>query len=138
MATVEHAVRYQSKTRSARIVGFITRSPLHLVLVGVAVIWLVPTLGLAVTSFRAEPDIASSGWWHGITHWSWTLSNYSSVIHGQNMGRAFVNSLIITLPATLLPLTIGALAAYGFAWGSFPFRDTAFLFVVALIMVPIQ
>jgi alpha-glucoside transport system permease protein len=138
MATVEHAVRYQSKTRSARIVNFITRTPLHLVLVGVAVIWLVPTLGLAVTSFRAEPDIASSGWWHGITNWNWTLSNYSSVIHGQNMGRAFVNSLIITLPATLLPLTIGALAAYGFAWGRFPLRDTVFLFVVALMIVPIQ
>ncbi len=138
MATVEHAVRYQSRTRSARLVGFITRSPLHLVLVGIAVIWLVPTVGLAVTSFRPESDTSSSGWWHGIAHWNWTLQNYSSVLHGQHMSRAFVNSIVITLPATLLPLTIGALAAYGFAWGSFPFRDTVFLFVVALMIVPIQ
>jgi alpha-glucoside transport system permease protein len=138
VATAEHVVHVQTTTRSARLVGFITRSPLHLVLILVAVIWLVPTIGLAITSFRPEQEIASSGWWYGITHWDWTLQNYSSVLHGQHMERAFVNSLIITLPATLLPLTIGALAAYGFAWGSFPFRDTVFLFVVALMIVPIQ
>jgi alpha-glucoside transport system permease protein len=138
VATAEHVVRVQTTTRSARLVGFITRSPLHLVLILVAVIWLVPTIGLAITSFRPESEIASSGWWYGVTHWDWTLQNYSSVLHGQHMERAFVNSLIITLPATLLPLTIGALAAYGFAWGSFPFRDTVFLFVVALMIVPIQ
>jgi alpha-glucoside transport system permease protein len=138
MATVQHAVRYQTRTRSARLVNFITRSPLHLVLIAVAVIWLVPTIGLAVTSFRPEAEISSSGWWHAVTHWNWTVKNYSDVLHGQQMGRAFVNSLVITLPATLLPLTIGALAAYGFAWGSFPFRDTLFLIVVALMIVPIQ
>jgi alpha-glucoside transport system permease protein len=138
VATAEHVVRVQTTTRSARLVGFITRSPLHLVLILVALIWLVPTIGLAITSFRPEQEIASSGWWYGITHWDWTLQNYSSVLHGQHMERAFVNSLIITLPATLLPLTIGALAAYGFAWGNFPFRDTVFLFVVALMIVPIQ
>jgi alpha-glucoside transport system permease protein len=138
MATVEQEVRYRATTRSARLVGFITRSPLHFVLIAVAVIWLVPTVGLAVTSFRPESEIASSGWWHGLTNWDWTLQNYSSVLHGQHMGRAFVNSLVITLPATLLPLTLGALAAYGFAWGSFPFRDTVFLIVVALMIVPIQ
>ena len=138
MATLETAVRIQPRTRSARLVSFITRSPLHLVLIGIAVIWLVPTIGLAITSFRPESEIASSGWWYGLTHWDWTLKNYSSVIHGQNMGRAFVNSLIITLPATLFPLTVGALAAYGFAWGSFPLRDTMFLLVVALMIIPIQ
>jgi alpha-glucoside transport system permease protein len=138
MATVEHVVRVQTRTRSERLVGFITRSPLHLVLIAIAVVWLVPTIGLAITSFRPESEIASSGWWHGLTHWDWTLENYSSVLHGQHMERAFVNSLIITLPATLLPLTIGALAAYGFAWGSFPLRDTVFLLVVALMIVPIQ
>jgi alpha-glucoside transport system permease protein len=138
MATLETAVRIQPRTRSARLVSFITRSPLHLVLIAIAVIWLVPTIGLAITSFRPESEIASSGWWYGLTHWDWTLKNYSSVIHGQNMGRAFVNSLIITLPATLFPLTVGALAAYGFAWGSFPLRDTIFLLVVALMIIPIQ
>lgn len=138
MATVEQAVQIRPATRSARLLGFITRSPLHIALIAIALLWLVPTIGLAVTSFRPESEIASSGWWYGLTHWDWTLKNYSSVIHGQHMGRAFVNSLIITLPATLLPLTVGALAAYGFAWGSFPFRDTTFLIVVALMIIPIQ
>jgi alpha-glucoside transport system permease protein len=138
MATVETAVPIRPATRSARLVGFVTRSPLHVALIVVALIWLVPTIGLAVTSFRPESEIASSGWWYGLTHWDWTLKNYSDVIHGQNMGRAFLNSLIITLPATLVPLAVGALAAYGFAWGSFPFRDTIFLLVVALMIIPIQ
>jgi alpha-glucoside transport system permease protein len=54
------------------------------------------------------------------------------------MGSSFVNSLIITIPATILPLTIAALAAYAFSWINFPFRDTLFLVFVALMIVPIQ
>jgi alpha-glucoside transport system permease protein len=54
------------------------------------------------------------------------------------MGHAWVNSVIITVPATILPLTLGALAAFGFAWVPFPFRDTLFLIIVALMIVPIQ
>jgi alpha-glucoside transport system permease protein len=138
MATAETTVRIRPATRSQRLVSFITRSPLHLVLIAIAVFWLVPTIGLAITSFRPESEIASSGWWYGLTHWDWTLKNYSDVIHGQQMGRAFVNSLIITIPATLVPLAVGALAAYGFAWGNFPLRDTIFLLVVALMIIPIQ
>ncbi len=66
------------------------------------------------------------------------MHNYGTVIHATGMGHAWVNSLIITVPATILPLTLGALAAFGFAWVSFPFRDTIFLGIVALMVVPIQ
>ncbi len=66
------------------------------------------------------------------------MHNYGSVIHATGMGHAWVNSLIITIPATLLPLTLGALAAFGFAWVPFPFRDTLFLAIIALMVVPIQ
>jgi alpha-glucoside transport system permease protein len=125
-------------SRSERIVRFITRTPLHLALLGIAVIWLIPTVGLAITSFRPNSDILSSGWWTAFTHWNWTLDNYSSVIHANGMGHAWVNSVIITIPATILPLTLGALAAFGFAWVSFPLRDTIFLAIVALMIVPIQ
>jgi alpha-glucoside transport system permease protein len=114
------------------------RTPVHVVLIAMAVLWLIPTVGLAITSFRPRPDIASSGWWTAITHWHWTLHNYTAVIHATGMGRAWVNSLIITVPATLLPLTLGALAAYGFAWIPFPFRDTIFLTVIILMIIPIQ
>jgi alpha-glucoside transport system permease protein len=138
MATVESAVPVRAQTRSERLVRMVSRTPLHIALVGIALIWLVPTVGLALTSFRKPPAIASSGWWHSLTQWDWTLHNYDSVITATGMGRAWVNSVIITVPATLLPLTLGALAAFGFAWVPFPFRDTLFLLIVALMIVPIQ
>jgi len=138
MTTVEQAVPLGAQTRSERLVRFLTRTPIHIGLIAIALIWLVPTVGLGITSFRKPNDIASSGWWHGLTQWDWTLHNYGSVIHATGMGHAWVNSLIITIPATLLPLTLGALAAYGFAWVPFPFRDTIFLAVIALMVVPIQ
>ena len=137
MATIEHVVPY-AQTRSERAVRFLTRSPIHLVLIGIAVIWLVPTVGLAITSFRPANSVLSTGWWTALTHWHWTLHNYGTVIHANGMGRAWVNSVIITVPATLLPLTLGALAAFGFAWVPFPFRDTIFLLIVALMIIPIQ
>jgi alpha-glucoside transport system permease protein len=138
MATVDSAVQIRTGTRSERIVRALTRTPLHIVLVGVSLLWLVPTVGLAITSFRKPPAIASSGWWHSLTQWDWTLKNYDAVINATGMGHAWVNSVIITVPATILPLTLGALAAFGFAWVPFPFRDTLFLIIVALMIVPIQ
>jgi alpha-glucoside transport system permease protein len=138
MATVDSAVPITAQTRSERLVRLVSRTPLHIALVGIALIWLVPTVGLALTSFRKRPAIASSGWWHSLTQWDWTLHNYDSVINATGMGHAWVNSVIITVPATILPLTLGALAAFGFAWVPFPFRDTLFLIIVALMIVPIQ
>ncbi len=138
MATVESAVPLKAQTRSERLVRLVSRGPLHIALIGIAVLWLVPTVGLALTSFRKPPAIASSGWWHSFTQWDLTLHNYDSVITATGMGHAWVNSVIITIPATILPLTLGALAAFGFAWVPFPFRDTLFLIIVALMIVPIQ
>jgi alpha-glucoside transport system permease protein len=138
MATVDSAVPIRAQTRSERLVRLVSRTPLHIALIGIALIWLVPTVGLALTSFRKRPAIASSGWWHSLTQWDWTLHNYDSVITATGMGHAWVNSVIITVPATILPLTLGALAAFGFAWVPFPFRDTLFLVIVALMIVPIQ
>ena len=138
MATVDSAVQVRATTRSERMVRLLTRTPLHIVLIGISLLWLVPTVGLALTSFRKPPAIASSGWWHSLTQWDWTLKNYDAVINATGMGHAWVNSVIITVPATILPLTLGALAAFGFAWVPFPFRDTLFLIIVALMIVPIQ
>src|ERR671935_1009185 len=137
MATYEQTVALP-RTRSERLVRMVSRTPLHIALLAIGVIWLVPTVGLAITSFRKSDNINSTGWWHAISQWDWTLHNYGAVIHGTGMGHAWVNSLIITVPATLLPLTLGALAAFGFAWVPFPFRDTIFLIVIALMIVPIQ
>ena len=125
-------------TVSGRLVRFISRAPVHLALLAIAVIWLVPTLGLAITSFRPGDDVQSSGWWTAFNDFTFTLHNYDLVLDNAQMGPSFVNSLIITVPSTLLPLIFGAAAAYAFSWISFPFRDTIFLIIVALMVVPIQ
>jgi alpha-glucoside transport system permease protein len=138
MAAVDAPVLELPTSTWARVRNAVMRTPLHIALIAISVIWLVPTVGLAITSFRPRSDIASSGWWTALSHWHWTIHNYGSVIHATGMGHAWVNSLIITVPATLLPLTLGALAAYAFAWIPFPFRDTIFLVVIVLMIVPIQ
>jgi alpha-glucoside transport system permease protein len=137
MAVAQATVRPR-ETPSARILGFISRTPVHLGLLIVAVIWLVPTVGLAVTSFRPRGDIQASSWWSSLTEWSFTLHNYEEVLNTANMDKAFVNSIMITVPSTLLPLALAAAAAYAFSWISFPFRDTIFLLIVALMVVPVQ
>jgi alpha-glucoside transport system permease protein len=128
----------QPRTLSGRIVRWLNRTPIHIALGLVAVVWLAPTIGLLVTSFRPRSDIQSSGWWEVLLTLRFTISNYTDVLSAQGMVQAFINSLIITIPATLLPLTIGALAAYAFSWLNFPFRDTLFLLTVALLLVPLQ
>ncbi|HEU6444499.1 MAG TPA: carbohydrate ABC transporter permease [Gaiellaceae bacterium] len=138
MASAEAVVRPRPRTTSARIVKFLQRSPVHVALLAISVVWLVPTVGLAVTSFRPRGEIQSSSWWSSLTDWSFTLHNYDLVLDNAKMGPSFVSSLIITIPSTLLPLAIGSLAAYAFSWIAFPFRDTIFLVIVALMVVPIQ
>ena len=126
------------RTTSERIVRALNRTPIHIALGLIAVVWLAPTIGLLVTSFRPRSDIQVTGWWESLLQFRFTLANYSEVLNAQGMVQAFINSLIITIPSTLLPLGIGALAAYAFSWLKFPLRDTLFLLVVALLMVPLQ
>jgi len=118
-------------------VALLNRSVIHIVLGLIGVVWLVPTLGLLVTSFRPRSDIQSTGWWD-ISQLHLTLDNYRSVLQAQGMLDAFVNTVIIAVPSTILPLVICSLAAYAFSWISFPFRDTFFLIVVGFLLVPVQ
>jgi alpha-glucoside transport system permease protein len=132
------APRARDDTLSARIVRGLNKTPIHIALALVALIWLAPTIGLLITSFRPRDDIASTGWWQVITTLRFTLANYQDVLGAQGMARSFLNSLIISIPSTLLPLLVCSLAAYAFSWLRFRFRDTLFLIVVALMMVPVQ
>jgi alpha-glucoside transport system permease protein len=138
MATAEATVQPRALSPSERIVRVLGRAPVHLALVAVAFVWLVPTVGLAVTSFRVPTDITGSSWWSSLLDWRYTINNYETVLDRGNMASSFVNSLLITIPSTLLPLAIAALAAYALSWIRFPFRDTIFLLIVALMVVPIQ
>lgn len=125
------------RTPAGRVVAGLNRTVIHVFLALIGLIWLVPTLGLLVTSFRPRADIQSTGWWD-IFNLRLTLDNYSQVLQAQGMFQAFLNTVFIALPSTLLPLAICAMAAYAFSWMRFPFRDTLFLIVVGLLMVPVQ
>jgi alpha-glucoside transport system permease protein len=124
-------------TPAARIVAALNRTVIHVALALIGLVWLVPTLGLLVTSFRPRSDIQSTGWWD-ILNLHLTIENYRQVLEAQGMLQAFANTVFIAVPSTLLPLGICALAAYAFSWMRFPFRDTLFLIVVGLLMVPVQ
>jgi alpha-glucoside transport system permease protein len=108
----------------------------------IAVLWTVPTFGLFVSSFRPAQEVRSTGWWTIFSNWGLTLDNYSEVLQAGNsqlnLAGAFINSLAITLPATLLPLIIASLAAYAFAWIDFRGKNVLFIAVFALQIVPLQ
>jgi alpha-glucoside transport system permease protein len=114
----------------------------RIAVVVICLMWTIPTLGLLVTSVRNPLDIANSGWWTSIFNPfgadTWTLSNYQQVLSNAGMGNAFLNSLIVTIPSTVIPITIAAFAAYAFAWIPFRGRGILFTIVVALLVVPIQ
>ncbi len=127
-----------TESASSRILRGLNRLPIHIALGLIALVWLLPTVGLLVTSFRPRTEIQSSGWWTTFGSLQLTLENYQQVLNAQGMGQAFINSLIIAIPSTLLPLLVCSLAAYAFSWMRFPFRDTIFLIIIALMMVPVQ
>jgi alpha-glucoside transport system permease protein len=115
-----------------------SRLMLHLILIGLALLWLVPSLGLLITSLRSMDAIATSGWWVALFQWKFTVANYVKVLTSQKFAGNFLNSLIITVPSTFIPILIGAFAAYGFACIRFKGRKPLFLTVIALMVLPLQ
>jgi alpha-glucoside transport system permease protein len=112
---------------------------LQIVALLVGVFWLVPALGLFVSSFRSADNISGSGWWTVFTKPAQlTLSDYANLFHNQGIVQALINSVLITVPATVLVVVIAAFAAHAFAWIDFPGRDWAFVAVVGLMVVPVQ
>jgi alpha-glucoside transport system permease protein len=116
--------------------------PVRISVFVICFLWTIPTLGLLVTSVRNPEQISSTGWWTALLNPfagdQWTLSNYQQVITSGGMGSAFLNSLIVTVPSTVIPITIAAFAAYAFAWIPFRGRGILFTIVVGLLVVPIQ
>jgi alpha-glucoside transport system permease protein len=105
----------------------------------VCFLWLVPSIGLLITSFRTAEAALATGWWTVITKpfQDWTVSNYSQVWN-EGGSNAFVNSLVVSLPATVFPIFIAAFAAYAFTFMEFPGRDLFFILIVGLLVVPLQ
>ncbi|NVI86008.1 carbohydrate ABC transporter permease [Actinomadura sp. BRA 177] len=124
---------------AARIVGRMGGGVAQALLVLVALFWLVPTLGLLVASLRSNADNNAGGWWNVFTKpTQLTLGSYSSLLDKGDFVDSFWNTVLITVPATVLVVVIAALAAYAFAWMEFPGRDWLFILVVALLVVPVQ
>lgn len=107
----------------------------------IVVMWTIPTLGLLLNSFRSSVESSSTGWWNAIFdpfNTEWTLDNYHRVLTSGGLFDALINSLIVTIPATVIPITLAAFAAFAFAWLRFRGRSLLFGAVVALLVVPLQ
>ena len=131
--------REREVTRVGRLADLVRRGPLHVALLLICLLWLTPTVGLLVSSFRPPALVATTGWWTAfVPPFQFTLENYQRVLTANNMGQSFVNSLFVSIPATVIPILVAAFAAYAFAWMEFPGRQWLFLAVVALLVVPLQ
>jgi len=108
----------------------------------VVILWIIPTLGVLITSFRPEALIDTSGWWTVFAHpfqpAGWTFENYRLALDQGGLADAFLNSLAVSIPATVIPIAIAAFAAYAFSWMEFRGRYVMFVAVVGLLVVPLQ
>src|SRR5206468_7915496 len=124
---------------SAKVLRFVARTPLHLFLMLVAGLWMVPTIGLFITSILPASALASKGWWQVFSHPSTaTWSNYNALFHNSGLLTALKTTAYIAVGNTLLVVIIGAMAGYAFAWLEFPGRDWIFIGVIGLLVVPLQ
>jgi len=113
-----------------------------LILVSIALTWMFPLFGFVLSSFRPGESIKRTSWWDAVytgNVWSeLSLQNYSEVFRAENLDRSFYNSLAVTIPSTIIPITIAAFAAYAFAFMEFKGKNILFLFVVGSMIIPLQ
>ena len=137
--------QYQVQPKS-RFQEWMTTAPVRVAVLLICFLWTLPTFGLLVSSFRGKDAMNNTSWWGALNPFAgtghWTFSNYSAVFSAEQSGAtmvdAFLNTFVVTIPATLIPIIMAAFAAYAFAWMKFPGRDTMFAVVVGLLVVPLQ
>jgi alpha-glucoside transport system permease protein len=143
MATAVEAARRPApvlqEPLSRRILRVLAKTPVQFALILLSLLWLVPTIGLLLTSLLSPLDFQVEGWWQVVSapH-KLTWSNYDAILHNSTILHSLLTTAEIAVGATLLPILVGALAAYAFAWLDFPGRDWLFILVIALLVVPLQ
>src|SRR5215208_3255880 len=116
----------------------LSRLPLHLLLVFIALLWILPAMGLFVTSLLPPSVANAEGWWNVFSKPSeLTFANYSNMLNNSDIMHALWVTFLVTLGATILPILIASLAAYALAWVEFPGRDLMFVGVIGLMVVPL-
>ncbi|MGV9689376.1 carbohydrate ABC transporter permease [Streptomyces sp. NPDC003444] len=139
MSTTDVRPTRPSRSPAARIASVAASGAVRVFLVLAGLFWLLPTVGLLLSSLRSPSDIAASGWWEVFAAPArLTTENYAHLLANDTITGSLLNTVLITVPATLLVLVIGSFAGYAFAWLEFPGRDWWFLGVVALLVVPVQ
>ena len=111
------------------------------VLIFLSALWLLPTVGLFITSLRAKGEAQTSGWWDVLLNpfsQDWDLSSYTTVLTENKLATSFISSMAVTIPATILPLLFAAYAAFGFTFLSFRGREFFFSVIIGLLVVPLQ
>ncbi|WP_030167188.1 carbohydrate ABC transporter permease [Streptomyces sp. NRRL S-813] len=123
----------------SRLAEAVSGGVVRVVLIVVGLFWLVPTIGLLLSSLRSPEDMSASGWWTVFTKPSQlTFDSYQKLLENSDITNSLLNTVLITVPATVLVVVVGSLAGYAFAWMEFPGRDWWFLAVVGLLVVPVQ
>ncbi|MGW1029895.1 carbohydrate ABC transporter permease [Streptomyces sp. NPDC002577] len=139
MSSTSADVVKAQRSLGSRIGEVLSGSLVRVFLIVVGLFWLVPTIGLLLSSLRTPADMSSSGWWKVLSQPSQiTFDSYRRLLENDTITSSLLNTIWITVPATLLVVVIGSLAGYAFAWMEFPGRDWWFLLVVGLLVVPVQ
>ncbi|EFF91338.1 MULTISPECIES: carbohydrate ABC transporter permease [Streptomyces] len=127
------------RSPAARLAEIVSGGMVRVFLIVVGLFWLVPTIGLLLSSLRSPQDMAANGWWTVFTKPSQlTFDSYQKLLENSDITNSLLNTALITVPATILVVVVGSLAGYAFAWMEFPGRDWWFLAVVGLLVVPVQ
>ncbi|EGX55522.1 integral membrane transport protein [Streptomyces zinciresistens K42] len=129
----------RGRSLGARLASLVSGGLVRVFLVVVGLFWLVPTFGLLLSSLRPADAMSASGWWDVFSKPSQlTFASYGKLLGNGDITGSVLNTVLITVPATVLVVVIGSLAGYAFAWMEFPGRDWWFLGVVGLLVVPVQ
>jgi alpha-glucoside transport system permease protein len=134
-----HRAPVVEESLASKVLRFVAKSPVQLLLAFIGLLWLIPTIGLFLTSLLPAADFGTTGWWKIISKPSLaTWENYHEIFRNSSITHSLWTTLQIAIGGTVLPILVAALAAYAFAWLEFPGRDWLFLVVIGLLVVPLQ